>query len=144
MLGVSGWNEAKQSTLENMFNQKKGSLFVVNPDVSGPYPSHFSAEPGYWAARAIKATGVQTRWFGKPFSPVFELAMSRIRELAQCSISKNRVIMVGDTPHTDILGGQAFGLKTALVTSYGFMRAQNTEIVLNDIGIYPNWIVSEI
>ena len=54
-------------------------VLVGNPDVSAPHPHQFSAEPGYWMARAMKAVpGLRPRWFGKPHLPAFQLAVERL------------------------------------------------------------------
>ena len=45
--------------------------------------------------------------------------------------------MVGDTLHTDILGGRAAGFKTALVTEYGVMQALDIPQCISDSGIRP-------
>jgi HAD superfamily hydrolase (TIGR01459 family) len=58
-------------------------------------------------------------YIGKPHTKSFEMAM---RSFEQYGVYKtNDVIMVGDTPETDIRGGRNFGMKTALVIQTGMM-----------------------
>jgi predicted HAD superfamily phosphohydrolase YqeG len=52
--------------------------------------------------------------------------------------------MVGDSLHTDILGGLAFGLRTVLVTSYGLLRHHNVDKVISETGIAPDWQVPHL
>ena len=46
---------------------------------------------------------------GKPYGHVFDEVLHRHPD-----ISRDRVLMVGDTIHTDVLGGLAAGIKTML------------------------------
>jgi hypothetical protein len=80
-----------------------------------------SREPGHYAHRLADATGVEPPFFGKPFPAIFDMARSRIR----AGVPDNRVLMVGDTLHTDILGGQAAGFRTALFPGYGFFAGED-------------------
>lgn len=144
LLGAGNWSEEGQAQLEIFLNQKQAPLYVANPDISAPYSNGFSTEPGYWAVRAMKAAQILPRWCGKPHPDAFRLAVQRVNQLAGGTVARDRIVMVGDTPHTDILGGQAFGLKTALITSYGFLRDQNTARILSDIGITPTWQLARL
>ena len=65
-LGSAGWDEALQARLETALTRGGVDLLVGNPDISAPLGGAFSAEPGYWALRAMQATGVRPRWYGKP------------------------------------------------------------------------------
>lgn len=49
--------------------------------------------------------------------------------------------MVGDSLHTDILGGQAAGIKTALIAGYGFCAGQDINNLTNASGILPDYIL---
>jgi glycerol 3-phosphatase-2 len=48
---------------------------------------------------------------------------------------------VGDTLHTDILGGAAYGVKTALVTGHGLFANQNVPPYIAQSGIVPDYIM---
>jgi len=50
--------------------------------------------------------------------------------------------MVGDTLHTDILGGAAFGIKTALVTGHDLFANQDITPYIKKSGIVPNYIMT--
>ena len=141
-LGSVGWDEQDQACLEASLSQRMRPVFVGNPDVSAPQLSQFSSEPGYWMARAMQAVpGLRPQWFGKPHSDAFRLAVDRIRQLSETPLPLHRIAMVGDSPHTDILGGQAYGLGTILITAYGLLRDHDAEQVCAQVGIHPDWQV---
>ena len=48
--------------------------------------------------------------------------------------------MVGDTLHTDILGGHAAGLSTVLITGHGLFRQGNVEETMKKTGIIPDYM----
>ena len=52
--------------------------------------------------------------------------------------------MVGDTLHTDILGGAAAGIKTILVTAHGLYKGQDITPYLDTSKIIPDYIIPEI
>jgi len=53
--------------------------------------------------------------FGKPDSQMFMYAFEQLP--SHLNIQRNEILMVGDTLHTDILGGNKFGIDTLLVLS---------------------------
>ena len=147
--GTIGWTEETQDAFEKglLAAKSKGGLpqlYVANPDVISPQPTGSKPEPGYWVARAMKQTGIQPGWFGKPHQTSYHLALDRMAELASTPIPADRLLMVGDTPHTDILGGQAAGMKTALLTGYGLMRALDVDYWLSKTGIYPDYLAKKL
>jgi HAD superfamily hydrolase (TIGR01450 family) len=75
--------------------------------------------------------------FGKPDSQLFMFAFDQIREYRQ--ISKQQIVMVGDTLFTDILGGNKFGLDTVLVFS-GNTLPDDAETKMKTTGIVPTYI----
>lgn len=136
-----GWSTARHRLLADALCESPRPVLVANPDVSAPYPDgHLSAEPGYWALRIEAETGVRCERFGKPFSPAFELALSR---LGRAAAGRERVAMVGDGLHTDILGGLAAGLGTILVTDHGLLRGLDWEARAARAGIVPDHVIPE-
>jgi ribonucleotide monophosphatase NagD (HAD superfamily) len=49
--------------------------------------------------------------------------------------------MVGDTLHTDVLGGAAAGCRTVLVTDHGLFAGRDTVPFIAASGIVPDFIV---
>lgn len=136
-----GWSTARHRLLAGALRESPRPVLVANPDVSAPYPDRrLSAEPGYWALRIEAETGVRCERFGKPFAPAFELALSR---LGLAAARRERVAMVGDGLHTDILGGLAAGLGTILVTDHGLLRGLDWEARAARAGIVPDHVIPE-
>ena len=136
-----GWSVARHRLLADTLRESPRPVLVANPDVSAPYPDRrLSAEPGYWALRIEAETSVRCELYGKPFAPAFELALSR---LGRAAARRERVAMVGDGLHTDILGGLAAGLGTVLVTEHGLLKGLDWEARVNRIGIFPDYVIPE-
>ncbi|MBL6606185.1 MAG: HAD hydrolase-like protein [Alphaproteobacteria bacterium] len=145
MLGSTAWCAADQELFEQSLRDNMRPVLIGNPDVTAPLPGSFSAEPAYWIARAMKKLpALQPVWFGKPHSLAFELAYNQLCARAGKPLRKSRIAMVGDSLHTDILGGLAFGLCTVLVTSYGLLRDHNVDKVIAETGIAPDWQVPHL
>ena len=64
----------------------------------------------------------------------WELVKLRLPE-----ITKKDILMVGDTLHTDILGGNKFGLDTVLVLT-GNILPEDVESRIQGSGIVPTYI----
>ncbi len=59
-----------------------------------------------------------------------------------CPASRaTRVAMVGDTLHTDVLGGRAAGIGSVLVTGHGLFAGRDTAPYITRSGIVPDVIV---
>jgi len=63
--------------------------------------------------------GGQVFYIGKPHNKAYAMAMSQFEKYT--CISPLEVLMVGDTPETDIRGARLFGMPSALVTQTGIM-----------------------
>lgn len=137
-LGSEGWDEARQARLESALADQPRPLLIGNPDIVAPREGGLSLEPGYWAHRLADRGAVVPTFLGKPFSPVFD------RALADTGLSPDRVVMVGDTLHTDILGGRAIAVQTVLVTGHGSLAGMNVEAAIAKSGIAPHRIVHSI
>lgn len=144
MLGTIGWDEQAHQILAAGLIDNPRPLWIANPDISAPQPAGFSAEPGYWAARLLAETGIRPVWIGKPHRPAFELGFERLESLAGRQLDPGRIAMVGDSLHTDILGGSSFGLQTVLVTGYGLLAGADIEAIINKTGIMPDWLAARL
>lgn len=76
--------------------------------------------------------------FGKPDAQMFIFAYDHSVEQGGTS-DKNKILMVGDTLTTDILGGNKFGLDTLLVLT-GNTLPQHAEMRINATGIIPTYV----
>ncbi|OSQ47568.1 TIGR01459 family HAD-type hydrolase [Marivita geojedonensis] len=136
LVGSGSWSEERQNLLEAALNRKARPVLVANPDIVAPRENGFTREPGYFAHRLADRTGVEPVFFGKPFASIFEIALARLGVT-----DRSRVVMVGDSLHTDILGAQAAGLTAALIADFGFFADMDARNAMKKAGIYPDIIV---
>jgi HAD superfamily hydrolase (TIGR01450 family) len=139
LVGASEWNEERQAMLVASLKASPRPLFVANPDLIAPQAGGHSTEPGTYAHQIMDATGVEPVFYGKPFGDIYSLALARLEPETDLS----RVIMVGDTLHTDILGAHAAGLQAALVTDTGVLAGMDINQAITDSGIAPDWILNQ-
>lgn len=138
MLGCGIWTEKRQNFLIESVRRNPRPVYVGNPDIVAPRENGLSREPGHFAHRLADATGVAPKFFGKPFGNIYTRAFAR----QGLDIIPERTLMVGDTLHTDILGGCAAGVKTALISDYGSLAEIDVETAINASGIIPDYVVS--
>jgi glycerol 3-phosphatase-2 len=144
MLGAISWSEEEFDLLAAAMRARPRPFWVANPDVSAPQPDGFSTEPGYWAIRLMQEAGIQPDFIGKPHAPAFELGFEAVQKQAGRALDRRRVAMVGDSLHTDILGGSAFGLQTVLLSGYGLLAGLDAEQIIAETGIAPDWLAAEL
>ncbi|ETX27711.1 HAD-IIA family hydrolase [Roseivivax isoporae] len=138
LVGSDGWTEARQALLEAALRDRPRPVLVGNPDLVAPREDGLSREPGQFAHRLTDRTGVVPRFLGKPFPEIFRLA------LARRSVDPARVLMVGDTLHTDVLGGRHMGFDTALVTGHGSLAGLDVRDAIARSGIVPDHVIDHI
>ena len=136
LIGSSGWTEARQAMLEASLEQNPRRVLVANPDIVAPRETGFSIEPGFFAHRLADSVGIRPEFFGKPFGTIFDIALSRAE-----AVNKARVVMVGDSLHTDVLGAHCAGVASALIAGYGFFAGQDVTQAVRSSGIVPDYIV---
>ena len=141
-MGSGDWNDQDQQQLEAALRQPGRALFVANPDIGAPLGDRFSTEPGYWAVRAMQATGIRPQWFGKPHASAFDIALAQLENVYGRSFARRRVAMIGDSLHTDVLGASAAGLQSVLLTDYGLFRDGGAEVMIQRCGIAPDWMIA--
>ncbi len=137
MIGSAVWTDTRQAMLEAALLERPRPVLVGNPDIVAPREYGFSKEPGLYAHRLADRTGVAPQFFGKPFANIYDLAFHRLGR-----IDKSRVLMVGDSLHTDILGARNAGIASALISGFGFFAGHDFEAAIMKAGIIPNFVVS--
>lgn len=145
-LGAIYWDMERQQRLIQSLTKKPRPVLVGNPDLTAPLENGFTTEPGFYCLALEAIAGVTVTRFGKPFPAMYDLAFQKMNRVHQDNqlkpLDKNRILMVGDTLHTDILGGNGAGMKTALMTDFGFLRDQSAEDAIALSGITPDFIIS--
>jgi HAD superfamily hydrolase (TIGR01450 family) len=131
------WNTDITKTL-NLLRKRNIPVIVANTDKTYPTSkSHLSIAIGALAKMVEDTIGRQFIRFGKPDPQMFIFAYQHIKNYP--NVSKRNILMVGDTLHTDILGGNKFGLDTALVLT-GNTQAEDAEVRIRSTGIIPTYI----
>jgi len=131
------WSNDLNKTV-NLLRRRPIPVIVANTDRAYPLTAtNVSIAIGGIAAMIESVVGKQFIRFGKPDSQMFMFTYDLIREYRQ--VSKNDIVMVGDTLNTDILGGNKFGLDTVLVLT-GNTQAKDYENRIISAGIMPTYI----
>lgn len=135
-LGSEGWTPARHAALVAALRARPRPVIVANPDVVAPREQGLTLEPGHFAHDLpLFDDGLVPRFFGKPFAGALEAALARLG-----GVPRDRVAMVGDTLHTDVLGGRAAGLGTVLIVVHGLFRGADPTAYIDRSGIVPDVI----
>jgi len=134
-LSSNRWTPALQERLADALSRNPRPVVVANPDLVAPREDGLSLEPGLYAHDLIDRLGTDVHWFGKPFADGFADVIERT------SLPPERLAMVGDTLHTDVLGGAAAGMGTVLVTRHGLFAGLDTAPFVARSGIVPDVVV---
>ncbi len=137
-LSSDTWSEARQTLLRASLARRNRPLIVGNPDIVSPSPDAIAVEPGYYAHRLAAEFAVAPSFLGKPYAAIYRRLAARHPDIAP-----NRVLCVGDTPQTDILGGRAAGYRTLLIED-GFCRGRDALALCRECGIWPDFIASRL
>jgi len=138
-LSSTGWTEEKQSILVRSLLWRPRPVVIANPDLVAPRGDGFSIEPGCYGHLLVDE-GIDTvRFFGKPFSEVYQLVEDSLPD-----IKPERIAMCGDTLHTDIVGAAARHWRTVLVTQDGLFAGYETRDFCEKSGVYPDWRLPRI
>lgn len=151
-------------------------VICANPDGAIMNGDKLRYCAGVFAERYEKMGG-KVHYYGKPHPEVFEMIFEKLKKekpldrsldrslvttldrISDRTLNKNRILMIGDTLETDILGATRVGIASALICTGNIERylRQNRnqadyrnqedarEEILRDLfakqGIAPNWVV---
>ena len=131
------WNEDINKTV-NLLRKKNMTVVVANTDINYPVSKNdISVAIGSLADMVENIIGKNFIRFGKPDAQMFLLAYERA--LKDIQVQRNEILMVGDTLYTDIIGGNKFGLDTALVLS-GNTLPDMASVKISSSGIIPTYV----
>jgi HAD superfamily hydrolase (TIGR01450 family) len=135
------WNFDINRTV-NLIRKKNMPIIVANSDNLYPV-SHNDVSIATGGIAKLVESIINKKFihFGKPDTQMFNFAFEDINRYRE--YNKEEILMVGDTLHTDILGGNKFGIKTALVLS-GNTSASEMEMNIRSTGIIPDYICESI
>lgn len=127
----------------NLLRRRNMPVIVANTDNSYPVSRNdVAVATGGIAGLIERVVGREFMRFGKPSVQMFIFAYEHILE-HHPGLSKRDILMVGDTLHTDIVGGNKFGLDTALVLT-GNTLPQQANFLIRSTGIIPDYICPSI
>lgn len=136
LLSTGEWNRARHELMLAALAERPRLVLVGNPDLVAPRVGGLTLEPGYYAHDIAEHTDVLPEFYGKPFGNAFALVSEKIG----ADVPPVRIAMVGDTPHTDILGGAATGWRTVLVWRHGLLSGMSTNEIIAHSDIRPDFI----
>ena len=133
-LSTSEWNAQKQLLLQHSVLKNERPVIIANADLVAPRENGFTLEPGFYGHELVDLGASKVQFFGKPYSEVYQLLTKSLSE-----VPGNKIVMCGDSLHTDILGAASQGWKTVLVTKDGLFSGFDTKSYSKESGIFPNW-----
>lgn len=135
------WNTDISKTV-NILRRQTMPIIIANTDKIYPVAKdQVSVATGGIAQLVASMLSKRFINFGKPDSQMFMFAYEQINK--DVAVDKNEILMVGDTLHTDILGGNKFGVQTMLVLT-GNTREDNVDMHIRSSGIIPDYICNSI
>jgi glycerol 3-phosphatase-2 len=137
-LSSDEWSEERQAKLRASIARRRRPLVVGNPDIVSPGPDAIYAEPGFYAHRLAAELEIAPIFLGKPYPAIYRRLAERHKDIAPA-----RVLCVGDTPQTDVLGGRNAGHRTLLVED-GFCRGRDALALCRESGIWPDFIAKRL
>lgn len=143
LLDEEGFNwESDLSKSINLLRHKNIPVVVANTDRTYPVSNNqINIAIGGIANMLEDIVGKRFIRFGKPDVPLFIYAYEKLSAIK--SIPKDKILMVGDTLHTDILGGNKFGIHTALVLSGNTLPDQH-HFLISSSGIIPDYVCHSV
>ena len=133
------WTDDHQSLLTHSLRNRSRPVIVANADLVAPREGGFSLEPGHYAHLLADENLGQLTFFGKPFPQVHKMIEATLPQIAP-----DRIVMCGDTLHTDILGAASCGWRTVLVTRDGLFSGTDTDDFCRRSAIVPEWRTERI
>ena len=104
-----------------------------------PNPDEFALNgarlryPSGAIAKRYEAMGGKVRYYGKPYHAIYEFALNGYQH------DKSKILAIGDSIYTDILGANMLGIDSLLI-SKGIHRDEELDTVLNKCIASPNYI----
>lgn len=124
----------------NLLRKKNIPVVVANTDLGYPASkSEVAVAIGAIADMIQELLGKKFIRFGKPDAQMFNFAFDHF-SIDGVVADRDEVLMVGDTLTTDIIGGNKYGLDTALVFT-GNTRLEDAEVMMSSTGIRPTYLL---
>lgn len=135
------WNNDINKVI-NLLRKKNMSVIVANTDINYPVNRiDIAIAIGGLSDMVEEILDRHFIRFGKPDAQMFMFAYERACQ--KQSLNRDDILMVGDTLYTDIIGGNKFGMDTALVLS-GNTLAENAKMKIRSTGIIPTYVCDSV
>ena len=110
--GTRNYGDALEEYEETLQACVAANLVMVcaNPDIGVLHNGRYEICAGSHAER-YEMLGGSVRYYGKPYPDIYHHALKNV------SANKERILMIGDNMHTDILGAAKCGLDSLLILS---------------------------
>jgi len=131
------WNKDLNKAI-NLLRRKNMPIIVANCDETYPVSKdEVNIAVGGIADMLEAIVGKRVIRFGKPSSQMFIFALEHMQK--RLNVRKEEILMVGDTLYTDIMGGNKFGIDTALVLT-GNTSPEQAKFLIKSTGIIPDYV----
>ncbi len=132
--------QADINKVVNLLRFHNVPVIVANTDLGYPVSGNeVSIAIGGLAEMIQNLVGKVFIKFGKPDAQMFNFAFAHFADDG-VDAERNEVLMVGDTLTTDIIGGNKYGLDTALVLTGNTIR-EEAPTLISSTGIRPTYIL---
>lgn len=139
------WEPVVAAVWNFLIKNPDAPVVVANPDVyfrvrgNDVHPAS-GAMAGFleWLCSHY-GTPIRPTFLGKPYRPIFEHAHRVLEQKSGTCIECHRLLMVGDSLHSDIRGGSEYGCQTALL-----MTGVTTPAQLRAAEVRPNVVCDAI
>ena len=126
----------------NLLRRKNMPVIVANTDINYPVSKNDVAIAiGSLSKMVEEVLGKHFIRFGKPDAHMFMYGYEKAWEIKP--VKRDEILMVGDTLLTDIIGGNKFGIDTALVLS-GNTLPEMAQVRISTLGIIPNYVCKNV
>lgn len=95
---------------------RKVPMVCANPDLTVERGSKIVYCAGALAVEYI-AKGGTVAYAGKPYLPIYDMALAMVEKIRGGAVEKSRVLCIGDGVRTDIKGAAAAGLDSVFIAS---------------------------
>ena len=135
------WNNDINKVI-NLLRKKNMPVIVANTDKNYPVSrTDIAVAVGGLSDLVEEILGKHFIRFGKPDAQMFMFGYEKA--LLKQPLTRDEILMVGDTLFTDIIGGNKFGMDTTLVLS-GNTLQENAKVKIRSTGIIPTYVCESI
>ncbi len=113
-------------------------MICVNPDIEVIRGKRKEICAGALALK-YENFGGKVKYYGKPYKKIYQECFNRIK-----SINKKKILAIGDSIRTDILGAKNFSIDSALVLSGIDKKIKEIEKICKKTNIYPKFIFNKL